>query len=313
MLQEVRNESLPAILESSWVQRNFILTDVDAPKSIDRDIPGESFVLKDPYWEAAPYFTIMMTPKSLGGVNCFRVPFTSRMGRDALCVDIPISASDGCTRSNDLLRLCTTHLESLYDEGGYRPDQLATILTLLKQPQASGRNIIAGLVGGDMNANDRSEHELHRASDVDLSDVWEDVPAPPSPVLKPFQKDPSFGRAKGNTWGYQSEKARNRKRLDKFFYTGRVETVALKKSQDVTGKLGRVGIGVRTEVEAWESDVIQWKILRGKVVKKPCKVYYSHRIAGSSLEGPDKGSLSRTRITTWVGDHFGIAVGIKVV
>jgi hypothetical protein len=45
------------------------------------------------------------------------------------------------------------------------------ISALLKGPIAAESGIIAGLVGGDMNAIDRSEHELHKASDFDLKDV----------------------------------------------------------------------------------------------------------------------------------------------
>lgn len=53
-----------------------------------------------------------------------------------------------------------------------------------------------------------------------------------------------------------------------------METVTLAEPQDVTGRLGRLGIGLKTEVEAWESE---------------------------------------TKFNTWVSDHFGIAVGIKVI
>ena len=89
-----------------------------------------------------------------------------------------------------------------------------------------------------MNAIDRSEHDFHKASDVDRKYVWEDIPAPPVPVLKPFQKDFSYGKARGNTWGYQSEGKRERKRMDIFFYTGSIETVHISEAQDVTGRLG---------------------------------------------------------------------------
>jgi len=95
-----------------------------------------------------------------------------------------------------------------------------------------------------MNAIDRFEHELQQAGDVDLKDVWEDIPAPPVPVLKAFQKDTSYGRVRVNTWGYQSKSSRDRKRMDKFFYTGLLETVALTEPQDVTGRSGRVGIAL---------------------------------------------------------------------
>ncbi|KAL5405588.1 hypothetical protein PMIN04_012302, partial [Paraphaeosphaeria minitans] len=283
MLQEVCNESLQAILESPWIQQNFILNNVNAPESIYRRTLGSSFIMIEPSWAAHRYFTIMMIPRYLESVHCFRAPFTTEMGRDVLCVDVPISTSDGSTRSNDSLRLCTTHLESLWHGKAYRSGQLAMISRLLKRPQASKTNIIGGFVGGDMNALDRSEHEMHRTSDIGLKDVWEDAPAPLVPLLKPFQKDMSFGRARGNTWGYQSG-ARTRKRMDKFFYSGLVEAVALTEPQDATGKLGRIGIGLETEIEAWQTETTEGKFVRGKFVEKLCKQYYSDRQARSLME-----------------------------
>jgi tyrosyl-DNA phosphodiesterase 2 len=53
--------------------------------------------------------------------------------------------------------------------------------------------------------------------------------------------------------GYQSKRRSSGKRLDKFFYTGLVEAVGLPEVQDTTGKLGRLGIGLKTKVETWES------------------------------------------------------------
>jgi tyrosyl-DNA phosphodiesterase 2 len=81
------------------------------------------------------------------------------------------------------------------------------ISALLKGLIAAESRIIAGLFGGDMNAINQSEHELHNASDVDLKDVWEDIPAPPVPILKPFQKDTSYGRVKREIPGVTNRKA----------------------------------------------------------------------------------------------------------
>jgi tyrosyl-DNA phosphodiesterase 2 len=169
------------------------------------------------------------------------------MERDVLTVDIPISYPGGKSRSSrKILRLCTTHLESLWEEEGkeLRPRQLAVISRLLKSTQ-----VIGGLVGGDMNSISAIDAASHRADDVDLCDVWEDIPPPPIQVLKPFQKDLTLGRARGNTWGYQSRCSRTRKRLDKFFYTGSVDMVVLAELQDFAGKIGRLGIGLKTKVD----------------------------------------------------------------
>jgi len=90
MLQEVCNESLRVILNDQWVQRNIALSNADPPQSIYFDIPDISFTLKLPEWEAAHYFTMMLVSKDLSIVNCFRVPFTTKMARDALVMDIPM-------------------------------------------------------------------------------------------------------------------------------------------------------------------------------------------------------------------------------
>ncbi|OAL43768.1 hypothetical protein IQ07DRAFT_551838 [Pyrenochaeta sp. DS3sAY3a] len=305
MLQEVCLESLRALLENPWLQRNFNLTETTPPQSIYDDVCGDSFVLKDLYWRATSYFTLMMLPKSLRILDCFRVPFVSDMGRDALCVDIPISAGRRST-SDRSIRLCTTHLESLYGSENHRSSQLATISRLIKETRAKDHNIIAGLVGGDMNAITPPDHDLHRANEVDLRDAWEDIPAPSIPVLKPFQKDMSFGKARGNTWGYQSKAARTRKRLDKFYYTGHLETVPLSEPQDVTGKIGRIGIGCKTVVEARQVEERSKVFVRGKLVEKTSIKYYKRRLDGLTPDAPC------VKIDHWVSDHFGIAVGIKV-
>lgn len=122
-------------------------------------------------------------------------------------------------------------------------------------------------------------------------------------------KRPTYGRSRGNTWGYQCKNSRNRKRMDKFFYTGLVETVALTEPQDLVGKLGRIGIALKTEVEAWEDEMTEWSFVRGKLVQKSSKTYRSYdqsRRLGINLDG------ARTKISTWVSDHFGIATGIRV-
>jgi hypothetical protein len=170
-----------------------------------------------------------------------------------------------------------------------------------------------------MNAIDAPEHELHKADNVDLKDVWEDVPAPPNPVLKPFQKDTTYGRARGNTWGYQSDRSRTRKHLDKFFYTGQVETMALTEPQDVTGKLGRVGIDLKTDVEAWEGETADVVIKRGEMVMKPRKAYFNREQAERMFKEVDRHGQSRgqklrlTTTNTWASDHFGISVGLRII
>lgn len=255
-----------------------------------------------------------MVSRDLGITNCFRVlPATSLEG-DALVVDIPVLSTGERARSDGAVRLCTVHLESRWNEKAYRLGQLARVTSLLKGAQAMDSKIIAGLVGGDMNAIDKREHKFHKTSDVVLKDVWEDLPAPVIPVLKPFQKDLTYGYARGNTWGYQSAGPRDRKRLDKFLYTDSIETVALDEAQDVCGKLGRLGIGLKVQVDAWEEKTTKFSIRRGKLVERPVTRYHSDNVVENARK---RGSafcekLVRTKTDVWVSDHFGIAVGVKI-
>ncbi len=286
MLQEVDSDSLAAILEHSWIKKNFAISNVDAPER---------------------YFTLIMVSQHLQAESWFRFPLPSNMGRDALVVDVPISPIGGDSEhSKRILRLCTTHLESLWEDEGHelRPRQLAQISALLKAPSKHGVEIVGGLVGGDMNHMSPLDLTCHKTSVIDLRDVWEDTPPLPSPRLKPFQKDLTYGRAKGNTWGYHSERPRTRKRMDKFFSTGSVDTEALGEAKDLTGKVGRLGIGLKTKVEVLDRSWPGFRIVRGKVVDETHHEYYDpQRVSRSGV---------RKFIDGWVSDHFGIVVGIRV-
>ena len=122
----------------------------------------------------------------------------------------------------------------------------------------------------------------HKSSYIDLRDVWEDIPSLPAPCLKPFQEDLTYGRARGNTWVYQSKGARSRKRMDKLLYTGSVDTEAPREAQDFSGKIGRLGIGLKTKVE---------------VLAFNSEVGYG---------------CMRETVDGWVSDIFGIVAGIRV-
>lgn len=166
-----------------------------------------------------------------------------------------------------------------------------------------------------------SEHEFHKASDVDLKDVWEDVPPPPWPApMKRGQKDLSYGRAKGHTWGYQRDlpgdepRRYDRRRTDKFFYTRSIDTVTPDEVHDVCGRLGRFGINLRTEVEVWEDTTTTWSIVGGAMVHRPEKRYYSDEHAATILGSRErKMELARKKVEYWVSSHFGIAIGIKIL
>jgi hypothetical protein len=61
------------------------------------------------------YFTVVMVSQYIPADNWFRVPFGSLMKRDALVVDVRIPLKGQCEDLRALLRLRTTHLESLQE------------------------------------------------------------------------------------------------------------------------------------------------------------------------------------------------------
>jgi tyrosyl-DNA phosphodiesterase 2 len=190
-----------------------------------------------------------------------------------------------------------------------------------------------------MSSNSAEEHVFHKRKDIDLRDAWEDAPAVSIPKLKPFQKDLTYDQARGNTWGYQStgfqssgtqSSARSRKRLDKFLYTGALDTVPLNQFHDTTGSLSRIGVGLKTEVDAWEISRTELAFKRvdkatEKLVEKSFKMYrpldffsddderFSQRLTRLERSYREQNQLSRVKHSCWVSDHFGIALGIRVV
>jgi tyrosyl-DNA phosphodiesterase 2 len=324
MLQEVHAKSLSGILEHPWVRDNFAVSNTEDPQSNTEDPQSDTEDLQsdteDPQSDTedlqsdiAPqsYFTIMMVSKHIETEKWFRVPFESNMERDALFVDIPLSPLNGeeGTRKN-ILRLCTTHLESLLVGETLRPRQLAQISALLKSPTPTAR-IVGGVVGGDMNSILPSDQEIHKAPEIDLRDVWEDIPPPPIPPRTPGKKDLTFGRARGATWGYQG-KSRSRKRLDKFFYTGLVDTVMLEEAHDRAGKVGRLGIGERTKVTAMEIESTDVHFTKsGKVVEKLVKEHLPASFFDENYSCPLY-SQRLVEIDAWISDHFAITVGVRV-
>jgi hypothetical protein len=190
------------------------------------------------------------------------------------------------------------------------------ISTLLKEPQISEHENIAGVVGGDMSAMKFSDRMMHEAPRVSLKDIWEDAPQQALPELEPGEEDSTYGRARGDTFGYQSQHPSIRKRLSKFFYTGKVDSIALSEPlvQDVTGNLGRVGIGCRTEVEAWMVQRELKSTVYGRKVFTLRKEILSD-IQASKVRVRDRRLVEKIRpvlTNSWVSGHFGIAVGIRI-
>ncbi|KAL8705394.1 MAG: hypothetical protein Q9201_001466 [Fulgogasparrea decipioides] len=290
MPQEVRNHSLAAILAQRWVQSNFYVSAI------------ESFQQPS---------TFMLVSKHLRFHIWFRVPLESRMGKEALCVDIEVSPC-ACKERIELprkyLRLCTTHLEldskseSESERNQLRSRQLTQISVLLHEPITEHKHIVGGIVGGDMN----STSPLHDVNDVELSDVWQQGAPECTPAQKHGQKDLAYGRAYGNTWAYQSEGSINHKRTNKLFSTG-LETVALTEPQDLSGKVGRLGIGVKTRCAALGDVPRETKVIYESLIDYPFNYRFN---AKPQPEAITKGVQEMREV--WISDHFGIAIGVKI-
>lgn len=141
----------------------------------------------------------MLIPKFMGISKVFRVHYEhTQQERDALCIDI--QATD-----DQILRICSTHLESLIADPPLRPKQLAVAATWMREADAS-------ILGGDLNAIQPFDKNLH--SDNDLKDSY----------LETGGKEDDEA---GMTWG-QMAATRERERfglsrMDKLFYCGNVE------------------------------------------------------------------------------------------
>ncbi|KAH6886991.1 hypothetical protein B0T10DRAFT_530317 [Thelonectria olida] len=211
---------------------------------------------------AAPYFTTMMVSRGLPVLDCFRVPLVATMGRDVLAVDMHTSEH----------------------KAEYRLGQLAVISDLLKGSTTSSHRVAAGIVGGDMNAISPPEHDYHRQEQVNLNDIWEDASLESS-------------QGAGNTRRYQSPQGRESKRMDKFFYSGAVETLSVRDAPDSTSRIKHFG-----------------EVGSGQTVTRPHKEYASEeRFKTLERLGFLKShEVRRIKRESWFSDHFGIAARIRI-
>lgn len=205
-LQEMDEKDLEQIREAKWVQDRFFLTDVSGDTWAK---PGFGPL----------YGTTTLIDKSLAiGHKPFRVRVPSRFHRDALFVDVKVKPD-----SEDVLRLCNMHLESLVANPPVRPLQVARASRYM---QAS--NVYASVLAGDLNAIQPFDRTLQ--SDHGLKDAF----------LELGGKEDTD---EGFTWGQQAPKALREQfgcsRMDKAFYCGNLEVVSLE----------RIGEGVEVKDE----------------------------------------------------------------
>lgn len=265
LLQEVSQLSAQQIMQTKWVQDNFIVIGHEPPIIFQAGIPRQ-----------ASYYTMAMTPRSLRLQNSFRMPLPSEMGRDAIFADLHLCSSKKSPNcAKEVFRVSTTHLESLQEGISLRAQQLELISQSLGGVENKVR-IVAGLVGGDMNATHHSDFTLH--SRVGLRDAWGDQ------STKAARGDLPCNQVHGHTWGYQSTSIEfPPARLDKFLYSGCVKTTNLANTQGDEEMIMRLGVGLTVDVSS----------------KNP-------------LQKLRPLGLERDLQKIWVSDHYGIAIGVKI-
>ena len=144
LLQELRTEAFPRLLEDPWVRDHFVV----APISRDK-------------WPAdAPYGNVTLVSRSVPIVDCAVVHFGSSVyQRTAIVVDIrlrdPSYEPDGESSPTCVLRIINTHLESMPKGILARRNQLQ----LLSKMLFIGGKWRGGIIAGDMNAIGPNEHE----------------------------------------------------------------------------------------------------------------------------------------------------------
>ncbi|KAH7176321.1 Endonuclease/exonuclease/phosphatase [Dactylonectria macrodidyma] len=191
-LQEVSRVALATLLGNPRLQQHWFSSEADASN-----------------WQGHIFATIILLSKSrfghlqdaspsthpptIGLGPLWRVKYQSRFGRDALCCDILVpSPTSGQINPT---RLVNVHLDSLPLQPSHRPQQLATIASLLR---SAGQ----GLVAGDFNPVLPQDATL--VEENQLIDAWTTL----------HGQDPGF------TWGVDGENRFPPARLDKVAVIG---------------------------------------------------------------------------------------------
>lgn len=129
----------------------------------------------------------------------FRVHYEhTNQERDALCIDLRAADSQ-------ILRMCSTHLESLIADPPLRPGQLATASKWMHEVDAS-------ILGGDLNAIQPFDKTI--ASENGLKDAY---------IQLGGKEDAQAGMTWGQMAAIWDRERFGLTRMDKFLYCGNVE------------------------------------------------------------------------------------------
>ncbi|KAG6016459.1 hypothetical protein E4U43_003627 [Claviceps pusilla] len=192
-LQEVSRDALRHILGDAHIRRFWYSSECD-----------------DTQWQGQLFATMTLLSKrrfghgdGAGHAACatlgplWRLKYPSRFGRDALCSDVFVASTTGqsSVSGQARVRLINVHLDSLPIKPSKRPQQIATVASLLR---SAGR----GVAAGDFNPVLPEDGTL--VADNHLVDAW----------LHLMDKDPGF------TWGIDELAAFPPCRLDKVVLLG---------------------------------------------------------------------------------------------
>ncbi|KAK4667347.1 hypothetical protein QC763_0056400 [Podospora pseudopauciseta] len=205
MFNEMVASDLDVIADDEWVRENYNVT----------DLTGENWDFHD-FPPGFGYGTCILVPKVLPIKAVFRVYYpNSSMQRDALFVDIAIPR-------DKVLRVCSTHLESLVARPPKRPAQLATAARFLHQAHL-------GILAGDLNAIERFDWTLHKENR--LKDAY-------------LETGGKQGDEAGATWGLMGRSNDRQRygtsRMDKVLFCGKAALL----------DYGTFGLDVEVEDEA---------------------------------------------------------------
>ena len=234
-LNEMLESDLSLIQSQAWIRESYHITDLDKE-----------------FWESGYYGTTMLIHKSLSIQKVFRVHFqATKMERDGLFVDVSFQ------NPAKMVRVCTTHLESLIADPPLRPVQVLTTAKYLHEQGIDG-----GIMGGDFNAIQPFDRTLH--SENGLKDAF----------LEHGGKEDAED---GYTWG-QMAPVKQREmfgcsRMDKLFFGGGIECAGFE----------RFGLGVKVEDKVAEEELMEVEGMDGGWVTDHAGVAGVFRVGGSDI------------------------------
>lgn len=207
LFQEMTQSDVELLQGTPWVRDHFYMTDN---------------LQENWAWRSEIYGTTTLIDRRVTIKNVSRLYYIGEHCRDALFVDLQLFCKAPGTQKTQaveaVFRVCNTHLESLASNPPLRPTQMEAASRYL---HADG--VYAGVLAGDMNANQPLDGELPRIND--LRDAYIETGG--------SENDPA-----GHTWGYHGSPWRKGhlepKRLDKVLICGAI----------TAEKVERVGVGL---------------------------------------------------------------------